>query len=330
MAQTLRQRAHEPTLRPPVAAMRQAMTFYRFVAVHEPAVVQQQLLDLGQSCGVRGTILVAQEGVNGTLVGSAADLKTMREGLEHHCGEMPFKYSDIDDDNGGFYRFKVKLKNEIVTFGVPDLDVADNGEHVDAERWNELLADPDVLVIDTRNQYEIDIGTFPGSVTPETENFRDFPAWVASELDPKAQPRIAMFCTGGIRCEKASAFMKQQGFAEVYQLDGGILKYLEEVPEETNRWSGECFVFDQRVSVDRQLQQGQYHQCYACRHPVSEADMQHPAYEEGVSCPHCMADLEGADRERFRERQRQVELAQQRGQQHIGTAQKAAPKAEGT
>lgn len=301
--------------------MRQAMTFYRFAPVADPVALQQQLLTAGQGAQVKGTILVAGEGVNGTLVGDMAGLQTMRDALMAAVGDLPCKFSDIDTDNDGFYRFKVKLKQEIVTFGVEGLDIEHNGEHVDPARWNELLADPDVLVIDTRNQYEIDIGTFPGAVTPETENFREFPAWVEQNLDPTTQPRVAMFCTGGIRCEKATAYMKQQGFAEVYQLDGGVLKYLEDVPEAANQWQGECFVFDQRVSVNAQLQQGQYAQCFACRHPISAAEMQDPAYEKGASCPHCIDRVDADARERFRERQRQVQLAQARGAAHIGVAQ---------
>ena len=305
--------------------MRQALTFYKFTPVDDVVSAQADLQAAGAAAEVRGTILVAEEGVNGTLIGSPEGLETMRQALSDRFGDMPFKWSQVDEENQGFFRFKVKLKKEIVTFGVSDLDVQNNGEHVDAETWNALLADPDVVVIDTRNQYEIDIGTFPGAVSPETTNFREFPDWVAQELDPEQNPKIAMFCTGGIRCEKASAYMKAQGFEEVYQLDGGILKYLEDTTAEDNRWDGECFVFDQRVSVNADLEQGQYRQCYACRHPVSEEDMASPLYEKGVSCPHCAdADYSEERRVQFRERQRQVELAASRGQQHIGGNQEGS------
>ena len=305
--------------------MRQALTFYKFTPVDDVVTAQADLQAAGAAAEVRGTILVAEEGVNGTLIGSPEGLETMRQALSDRFGDMPFKWSQVDEENQGFFRFKVKLKKEIVTFGVSDLDVQNNGEHVDAATWNALLADPDVVVIDTRNQYEIDIGTFPGAVSPETTNFREFPEWVEQELDPEQNPKIAMFCTGGIRCEKASAYMKAQGFEEVYQLDGGILKYLEDTTADDNRWYGECFVFDQRVSVNADLEQGQYRQCYACRHPVSEEDMASPLYEKGVSCPHCVdADYSEERRIQFRERQRQVELAASRGQQHIGGNQEGS------
>ena len=312
------------------ADARQVMAFYKFVAAPPAAglpQVQDELQTLSESLGVKGTILLADEGINGTVVASRDALKQLRAAMDQHFGPVPVKYSELDADNQGFYRLKVRIKPEIVSFGVPDLDVANTGEHVSAQRWNELLADPNVVVIDTRNTYEIDIGTFPGAVSPETESFREFPAWVQDNLDPKQTPRVAMFCTGGIRCEKASAFMRQQGFDEVYQLDGGILQYLEDVPEQDNTWQGECFVFDQRVSVNAALEQGQYKQCYACRHPITADDMASPAFELGVSCPHCIDSGAGhtdpTRTERLRERQKQVELAVSRGEQHIGTHQKA-------
>ena len=307
--------------------MRQALTFYKFTHVDDLEAAHDSLQTVGLSSGVRGTILLAAEGVNGTLIGERGALETMQSALTDLFGDMPFKWSEVDAGNDGFFRFKVKLKQEIVTFGVPDLDIEDNGKHVDVETWNRLLEDPDVVVIDTRNQYEIDIGTFPGAISPQTTNFREFPDWVEQQLDPAENPKVAMFCTGGIRCEKASAYMKAQGFDEVYQLDGGILKYLENASSEENQWQGECFVFDQRVSVNNRLEQGNYRQCYACRHPVSAEDMASPLYEKGVSCPHC-ADADYSERRRaqFRERQRQVELAAARGEQHIGTQKSQTQK----
>ena len=281
-------------------------------------------MPLGDELKLKGTILLAEEGVNGTVVGLPDALDRLEATLVNLFGAMEFKRSALDEDNPGFYRFKVKLKAEIVSFGVPDLDVQVGGEHVNAAKWNELLADPEVVVIDTRNQYEIDIGTFPGSVSPETTNFREFPEWVASNLssdEDERKPPIAMFCTGGIRCEKASAYMRAQGFDEVYQLDGGILKYLEHVTPGENRWDGECFVFDQRVSVDENLEQGSYQQCYACRHPVSAEDMTHPAFEKGVRCPHCADAFTAEQRAAFKERQKQVELAEKRAEAHIGSPQ---------
>lgn len=297
-------------------SQRRALAFYRFTPVAEVEQVQSTLLSAGRDLGLKGTILVAEEGVNGTLVGSVSALEDMARQLVALFGDMPFKWSEIDPDNPGFYRYKVKLKQEIVTMGQPGLDMALTGEHVDADTWNTLLEDPDVLVIDTRNQYEIDIGTFPGAISPHTTNFREFPEWVADHLDADTRPRVAMFCTGGIRCEKASAYLRQQGIDEVYQLDGGILNYLEQVDPQHNAWQGECFVFDQRVSVNADLAQGEYLQCYACRHPVSAEDMASPLYQEGVSCPHC-ADR-NVDRAPFKERQKQVALSEARGERHIG------------
>ncbi|MEM7077428.1 MAG: rhodanese-related sulfurtransferase [Pseudomonadota bacterium] len=314
--------------------MKRVITFYKFCSLDGLDGLRERWLAEGQRLDLRGTLLVAAEGINGTVVGSVAALRELQEILQSTVGALTVKWSDLDAANPGFYRFKVKLKSEIVTFGVSDLDLTQTGEHVDARRFDELLADPDVVVIDTRNQYEIDIGTFEGAVNPGTTNFREFPAWVTEHLDPQQRPRVAMFCTGGIRCEKASAYLRREGFEEVYQLDGGILRYLEDTPAEDSRWQGECFVFDQRVSVDHALQQGGYEQCFACRHPISTADMRSPLYEPGVSCPHC-ADRKAPpeppsegrrqdrpDRaERLRERQRQVDLAVARGASHIGERQ---------
>ena len=302
--------------------MRRVLAFYKFTGVDELEALQDELLQLGAKLELKGTILIAHEGVNGTVVGTTSALTQLSRTLQQRFGDMPFKWSDLAEDNRGFYRFKVKIKPEIVSFGVADLDLQQTGEHVDAQRWNELLADPDVLVIDTRNDYEIDIGTFPSARSPETTNFREFPSWVAEQLDPGEQKQIAMFCTGGIRCEKASAFMRQAGFEKVYQLDGGILKYLEDVEEKDNRWQGECFVFDQRVSVDSALNQGQYDQCYACRHPLSSEDLASEVYERGVQCPHCVGQATQTRLDNFRQRQRQVELAAARGEAHIGETQK--------
>lgn len=337
----------------PTELRRKVLAFYRFVPVEDPQALQQTLLELGERLSIKGTILVAREGVNGTIVAQPDSLDVMARVLTQQLGSIPFKWSDLDENNQGFYRFKVKLKNEIVTLGVEDLDISLTGEHVSPEQWHELMDDPDVVVIDTRNTYEIDIGSFPEAVNPRTTNFREFPQWVAENLSPERNKQIAMFCTGGIRCEKASAYMRQAGFEHVYQLDGGVLRYLEQTEDQDNRWQGECFVFDQRVSVTAELGQGHYQQCYACRHPVSVEDMSSGYYEQGVSCPHCYASDELSDaqrrpggpingdglnpdhalsnatgtaqrRARLRERQRQVELAQRRGEAHIGQRQGSA------
>ncbi len=301
--------------------MRRVLTFYKFQKLADPQALQAELLRAGTELDIRGTILLAGEGINGTIVGSEAALEAMQHHLDATFPGLPYKWSDLDEDNPGFYRFKVKIKPEIVTLGAGEIDTAEGGEHVDPARWNELLDDPDVLVIDTRNTYEIDIGTFPSAISPETTNFREFPAWVESRLDPAEHRRVAMFCTGGIRCEKASAYLRAQGFDEVYQLDGGILSYLEHVVPDENRWRGECFVFDQRVSVNAELQEGVYQQCFACRHPLSETDLESPQFEQGVSCPHCFDPANGNRLAGLRERQRQVELADARGTAHVGATQ---------
>ena len=306
---------------------RRVLGFYKFMPVSDPGALQHHLRAEGERLNIKGTILLAEEGVNGTLVGTQLDLRRYQKVLTDHFAELPFKWSRLNENNHGFYRFKVKVKPEIVSFGVEDLDIRLTGEHVNVEQWHALLDDPDVVVVDTRNAYEVDIGTFPVALNPQTTNFREFPQWVKEHLDPDENKRVAMFCTGGIRCEKASAYMKQAGFESVYQLDGGVLRYLEAVAPDTNRWSGECFVFDQRVSVNADLAQGQYQQCYACRHPLSASDLESKVYELGVNCPHCAIASEGdeqahaARKTSLRERQKQVELAQSRGAQHIGAPQ---------
>lgn len=304
--------------------MRRVLAFYQFLALDDPQAECSSLQTLGDELALRGTILVAHEGVNGTVVGDTQALQQLSQHLLNQYGVRSQKWSDLQPGNSGFHRFKVRVKPEIVSFGVDDLDMSQSGEHVDALTWNRLIDDPDVLVIDTRNDYEIDIGSFDGAVSPHTENFRQFPAWVADNLDPEKHTKVAMFCTGGIRCEKASAYMLNQGFANVYQLDGGILQYLEDTQSSDSRWNGECFVFDQRVSVNADLEQGQYKQCYACRHPLSAEELASAAFEHGVSCPHCIDSTSEERRLQFRERQHQVRLAAERGEQHIGQDQRKA------
>lgn len=304
--------------------MRRVLAFYQFVSLTDPHGESQRLQSLGQDLGLRGTILVAEEGVNGTVVGDVQALHELSQYLTEHYGVKSQKWSDLMPGNDGFHRFKVRVKPEIVSFGVDDLDMSETGEHVDAQTWNALIDDPEVIVIDTRNDYEIDIGTFDRAISPHTESFRQFPDWVAENLDPEKHTKVAMFCTGGIRCEKASSFLLNRGFENVYQLNGGILQYLEDTQPETSRWQGECFVFDQRVSVNADLQQGQYKQCYACRHPLSAEELASEDFEHGVSCPHCIDNTSAQRREQFRERQHQVRLAAERGEQHIGQDQKAA------
>ncbi|MEX2320978.1 MAG: rhodanese-related sulfurtransferase, partial [Saccharospirillum sp.] len=226
---------------------------------------------------------------------------------ESFCDEMPF------------YRTKVKLKKEIVTMGVEGIDPLNvAGTYVKPEDWNALISDPDVVLVDTRNAYEVAIGTFENALNPHTQTFREFPDYVKQNLDPAKHKKVAMFCTGGIRCEKSTAYLKEQGFNEVYHLEGGILKYLEQVPEAESKWQGECFVFDNRVTVKHGLEPGRYDQCHACRMPISDTEKSHAHYEPGVSCPHCYDNVTEDRRQRFIERERQVQLAKKRGEAHIG------------
>ena len=299
------------------------MAFYGFTAMEGLPALQQELKALAEQGCVRGTILLAEEGVNGTISGPDAGVTAVLDRLRQLPGleGLEAKFSRADQQT--FHRLKVRLKREIVTMGCPTVKPAEQvGTYVPPEQWNALIADPDTLVVDTRNRYEVEVGSFAGAIDPGTESFREFPAWVEQTLRPlveETQPKaIAMFCTGGIRCEKSTAYLLQQGFENVHHLQGGILKYLEEIPEERSSWQGECYVFDQRVSVNHQLQPGSYSLCHACGLPVSPAQRLEPSYREGISCPHCIDRFSDADRERFAERQRQMHLARERGQQHLG------------
>ncbi len=292
---------------------------YKFVTLDDFEALREPLLDVCRDAGTRGTLLLAREGINGTIAGDRHAIDRVLGYLRNDARLADLEHKESFDDHMPFHRMKVKLKREIVTMGVPGIDPNDVvGTYVDPADWNALIADPDVVLIDTRNDYECDIGTFRGAVDPRTTNFREFPAYVRENLDPSRQRKVAMFCTGGIRCEKASAFMLKEGFEEVYHLRGGILKYLEEVPAEESAWEGECFVFDNRVAVDHELKKGQYDQCYGCRHPITEADKVSGKYEKGVCCPHCFDTLSDDQKKRFRERQKQVELARARGEAHVG------------
>ncbi|MEB3332382.1 MAG: rhodanese-related sulfurtransferase [Synechococcaceae cyanobacterium] len=299
--------------------------FYRFAALEQLPALRAELLELAAAQAVRGTILLAGEGVNGTIAGPEAGVEAVLARLRQVAGleRLEAKFSRAEQQ--AFHRLKVRLKREIVTLGQPDVTPylgSVVGTHVPPEQWDALINDPDTLVVDTRNAYEVAIGTFAGAIDPGTESFREFPHWVEQTLRPlvaERQPRaIAMFCTGGIRCEKATAYLQQQGFAGVHHLQGGILRYLEEIPEERSSWRGACFVFDQRVAVNHQLEPGDHSLCHACGLPLSPADRQLASYVEGVSCRHCLDRFSEADRRRFAERQRQMERARQRGEQHIG------------
>ena len=292
---------------------------YRFVTLDNFKELREPLLAFAMEQGVRGTLLLANEGINGTVAGSREAIDALIAYLRADPRLEALDWKESYHDEVPFLRMKVKLKREIVTLGVPGIDPNRVvGTYVEPKDWNRIVDDPEVVLIDTRNDYEVEIGTFKGAVDPKTVTFREFPAWVKENLDPSQHRKVAMFCTGGIRCEKASAYMLQEGFEEVYHLQGGVLKYLEEVPQEDSRWDGECFVFDSRVAVDHSLQKGQYDQCYACRHPITEEDKASPKYQQGVSCPRCHDDLTAEKQARFRERQKQVELARARGEQHVG------------
>ncbi|GAP76398.1 MULTISPECIES: rhodanese-related sulfurtransferase [Pseudoalteromonas] len=292
---------------------------YKFVALPDFEQLRQPLLDVMLANDVRGTLLLAKEGINGTVAGKREGIDALLGWLDKQPNLANIVTKESFDDECPFYRTKVKLKKEIVTMGVEGIDPREVvGTYVKPKDWNALISDPEVVLVDTRNDYEIEIGTFKNAVDPQTKTFREFPNWAEQNLDPKKHKKVAMFCTGGIRCEKSTAYMKEQGFEEVYHLEGGILKYLEEVPKEETMWEGECFVFDNRVAVDHDLNKGQYDQCHACRMPITEDDKQKPQYMQGVSCHHCHDSLSEEQRQRFAERQKQIDLAKQRGEGHIG------------
>ena len=292
---------------------------YKFVTLEDFHELRQPLLQACIASGIKGTLLLAREGINGTIAGSRAGVDEVLAYLKKDSRLVDLVHKESYDDHMPFYRMKVKLKKEIVTMGVEAIDPNEVvGTYVEPRDWNALVADPDVVLIDTRNDYEVGIGTFAGAVDPHTTTFREFPAYVRENYDPKKNKKVAMFCTGGIRCEKASAFMLKEGFEEVYHLEGGILKYLEEVPEEESIWEGECFVFDSRVAVNHQLEKGQYDQCYGCRHPITEQDKLSEKYLKGVCCPGCYDTLTADQKARFSERQKQIELSAARNETHIG------------
>ncbi len=292
---------------------------YKFTALDEYKSMRQPLLELMLKQDIKGTLLLAGEGINGTVAGSREAIDQLLRWLKHNPSLSNLKSKESFEDFNPFYRTKVRLKKEIVTLGVEGIDPLHSvGTYVEPKDWNALISDPEILLIDTRNDYEIGIGSFKNAVNPETGSFREFPEYVKQNLDLSKQRKVAMFCTGGIRCEKSTAYLKQQGFEMVYHLQGGILKYLEEIPEDESLWEGECFVFDNRVAVDHHLAKGSYDQCHACRMPITEEDKHDPLYEKGVSCPHCFDKSEADRKTRFRQRERQIQLARERGENHLG------------
>lgn len=293
---------------------------YHFVILEDYVALRQPLLDLMLKNNIKGTLLLAREGINGTVAGSRASIDALFDWFKADSRLADVRHKTSYDDEMPFYRTRVKLKKEIVTMGVEGIDPNHVvGTYVKAEDWNALISDPDVTLIDTRNEYEVGIGTFKNALNPATETFRQFPDYVKNKMDPSKHKKVAMFCTGGIRCEKSTAYLKEQGFDEVYHLQGGILKYLETVPEKESLWQGECFVFDNRVSVTHALEKGQYDQCHACRLPITDEDKKSAMYIKGVSCHHCFDKTTDVQRERFMQREIQVQLAKARGEEHIGS-----------
>ena len=296
---------------------------YQFAPYPDPAALRAPLADLCRAEGVKGTLLLAPEGINGTIAGTDAAIARVLDHIRTlpGCAELEVKFSRAP--SMPFHRMKVRLKREIVTMGQPDINpLAGAGTYVAPEDWNALIAEPGTIVIDTRNDYEVAIGRFAGAIDPRTKSFSEFPAWFGVErerlLGNGKPPKVAMYCTGGIRCEKSTAFLKSQGVEEVYHLKGGILKYLETVPEGESLWQGECFVFDRRVSVGHGLAQGSYGLCHACRRPLDAATRTSPLFAEGISCPACHGERSDEQRARYAERQKQEQLAEARGEAHIG------------
>ncbi|MXO65030.1 rhodanese-related sulfurtransferase [Altericroceibacterium endophyticum] len=297
---------------------------YQFTPFSDHAALRDPLFALCEKEGIKGTLLLAHEGINGTIAGSDEGIEAVLGHIRTLPGCADLDVKEARAEKLPFHRMKVRLKSEIVTMGQPDIDpLEDVGAYVSPQEWNSLIADEDTVLIDTRNDYEVAIGTFQGAIDPHTKTFREFPAWFQAHKDRLTaegrKPKVAMFCTGGIRCEKATAYVKAQGLDDVYHLKGGILAYLEQIPEEQSRWEGDCFVFDERVSVRHGLERGDYGLCRACRMPISPEDRHSPLYVEGVSCPFCYETRSEEQRRRYAERQKQTELAGARGIPHVGS-----------
>jgi len=292
---------------------------YHFTRLADYEQLKAPLQDMCDMLGVKGTLLLAYEGINGTVAGTDKAIAALLEFLRADPRLTGFEHKESHAEDMPFYRMKVRLKREIVTMGVDGVDPNEVvGTYVDPKDWNDLITNPDVILIDTRNDYEVEIGTFKGALNPDTQTFREFPQWVEDNRENLKRPKVAMFCTGGIRCEKASSFMKQNGFDDVYHLKGGILKYLETQPEKESLWEGDCFVFDKRVAVKHGLEESDYDQCYACRYPITDKEKESPLYIKGISCPRCNNKMSEEQRARFAERQKQIALAKQRGEEHLG------------
>ena len=293
---------------------------YKFVSLPNYVSLKDPIHNKMKELQVFGTLLLAHEGINGTIASKDSNIKLFLKWLQNLESNLnPISYKLSYDDSQPFNRVKVKLKKEIVTMGVSTIDPKKTvGTYVKPQDWNQLISDPDVLLIDTRNDYEIELGTFENAVNPNTKTFREFPEYTKKHLDSKKHKKVAMFCTGGIRCEKSTAYLKEEGFEEVYHLEGGILKYLEEIPSKESMWQGDCYVFDGRVSVNHDLEKSIHDLCHACRLPITPDDKQHDHYEQGVSCPKCFGQYNSEQLAKFREREKQVQLAKTRGEEHIG------------
>ena len=292
---------------------------YKFVTLNNYTELREPLLRAMEANHVKGTLLLAKEGINGTVASTRAGIDALLHWLNQDDRLNPIEYKESLSESMPFKRTKVKLKKEIVTMGVENIDPKKVvGTYVEPANWNALISDPNVVVVDTRNDYEIQVGTFKHAINPKTDSFRQFPQYVEDHLNPATHKKVAMFCTGGIRCEKSTALLKEKGFTEVYHLKGGILKYLEDVPAEQSLWEGECFVFDDRVTVNHDLEPGSYDQCNACRLPITATDKQSEKYQQGVSCPHCFDQLTEKQKSRFTEREKQIQLAKARGESHLG------------
>ena len=292
---------------------------YHFTRFADPDALRAPLLELCRAQSVKGTLLLAHEGINGTIAGPRAGIDAVLAHIRALPGCADLEWKEATASQPPFGKMKVRLKKEIVTMGQPDVDPrARTGHYVEPQDWNDLIRSDDVVVIDTRNDYEVSIGTFDGAIDPKTASFRDFPTWWEQNKHRFHNKRVAMFCTGGIRCEKSTNYLLGQGVEDVYHLKGGILRYLEEVPPEDSTWKGECFVFDNRVSVGHGLVEGPHQLCHGCRRPILPQDMERPEYEHGVSCHQCIHETSEADKARFRERQKQIALARARGEEHLG------------
>lgn len=297
---------------------------YQFVSLPDYKDLKPPLLDILHKEQVKGTLLLAQEGINGTVAGPRRGIEALKTFLAQDGRFENLEYKESFTDQQPFLRTKVRLKKEIVTLGVAGTDPTHKvGTYVDPENWNALLEDPETIVIDCRNKYEFEVGTFQKALNPETDSFREFPTFVAQKMDPQKDKKIVMFCTGGIRCEKASSYMLEQGFENVYHLKGGILNYLEKVPEHESLWNGQCFVFDDRVTVGHGVEVGDYDQCHACRFPITAQEKEDPKYVKGVSCPRCLDTQSEKNKHRAQERQKQIDLAKARGHSHLGSDTKA-------